>query len=371
MDYSQRTPAWLVGLFVVFSLAAAATFGLFLYRHAQKAGLHEQHEQLKAEIKVLRLYQGELEAAKAPLEQQIAARVQLAHDLESDDKQTIDDVARLVASNQVSLKGITEDIDKEIATAADKLKEMKERRGELAQEETRAHANERDFDDRRAQLRKKIEDLKQEVEGIKKKGRAEDKGLDDRIVQLEDRVRELIRQREIDSKEIHSKGEIVQASAAEGFVVINRGQKHNLRKGTRFTVFNRRGGKLIVKGAIEITRVEEMISVGRVLEETDANDPFIPNDSLFNPVYDPEKVKGFAIRGDFSQFSKDELRRFITESGGRYDEELSVNTDYLVAGERSDAALQQAIKLGISILSEEQLIASQLFHLGDFSRSKQ
>ena len=107
-----------------------------------------------------------------------------------------------------------------------------------------------------------------------------------------------------------------------------------------------------------------------MLEETDANDPFIPNDSLFNPVYDPEKIKGFAIRGDFSQFSKDELRRFITESGGRYDEELSVNTDYLVAGERSDAALQQAIKLGISILSEEQLIESQLFRLPKTSDGK-
>ena len=62
-------------------------------------------------------------------------------------------------------------------------------------------------------------------------------------------------------------------------------------------------------------------------------------------------------------YSKDELKRFILENGGRYDEELSVNTDYLVAGERCDAALEEALRIGISILSEEQLIESQLFRL--------
>ena len=37
-----------------------------------------------------------------------------------------------------------------------------------------------------------------------------------------------------------------------------------------------------------------------------------------------------------------------------------------------EAALQEDVDaIGISILSEEQLIASQLFRLGDFSRSKQ
>jgi len=80
-------------------------------------------------------------------------------------------------------------------------------------------------------------------------------------------------------------------------------------------------------------------------------------------VFDRDKIKTFAVRGDFIRFSKDELKRFITESGGRYDDQLTVSTDYLVAGERADDSLIQANKLGISVLSEEQLIDSQLFRL--------
>lgn len=363
MDANVRTPGWMVGLLIIFSLATAATFGLFLYRHAEKAAVREQFLQLKMEIASLREQALKMEAELPPLEGQIATRRVLAASLDATDKQTVDDVNRLVSQNQGHIKDITEKIDKQISTYQELLKDAKERRLELAQEETRAFANERDFDDRRTTQRAKIETVSQEIETIKKKGRKENADLDTRVAQLEDRVRELTQQRELDSKVLKADGQIMQASGSDGYVVINRGQANNLRKGTRFVVYNRRGGKTVIKGTIEVTRVEEQISTARILKESDGNDPLLAKDSIANPVYDPDKIKGFAISGDFVHYSKDELRRFIEESGGRFDNELSVNTDYLVAGERADNALQQASKLGISILSEEQLIESQLFRL--------
>jgi NAD-dependent DNA ligase len=67
-------------------------------------------------------------------------------------------------------------------------------------------------------------------------------------------------------------------------------------------------------------------------------------------------VKIFVLKGDFSRFSADELARFITESGAKVEKELTTASDYLVAGDRAQAALDQASKLGISILSEDQLL---------------
>ncbi len=368
MDPTVRTPGWMVGLLIIFSLASATTFGLFLYSHAEKAAWREQQVQLTYEVKELRGLNGALEAQVAPLDNQIATRRVLRKSLLDADAQATSDIERMVSQNQLNVKAIEDAIAKQIKTYQDVLKDAKERRQELAQEETRAFANERDFDERRATQRGKIEVISQEIEAVKKKGRAENAGLDTRVVQLQDRVSELTQQRELGTKELKPDGQLLEAAATDGFVVLNIGQRHNLRKGTRFTVYNRRAGKINLKGVIEVTRVEELISTARVLEETDHNDPLLSNDYISNPVYSPDKVKGFAIRGDFTRYSKDELRRFIIENGGRYDEELSVNTDYLVAGERSEAALQQAIKIGISILSEEQLIESQLFRLPDGSK---
>ena len=254
---------------------------------------------------------------------------------------------------------------KQIKTYQDVLKEAKDRRIELANEETRAFTNEREFDKRRADQRAKIEVISQEIEAVKKKGRSENAEYNTRITLLEDRVQELTQQRELGAKELKPDGQLLQASASDGFVIINIGQRQNLRKGMRFTVFNRRAGKVVVKGLIEVTRIEERIATARVLKEIDSNDPLLLNDYITNPIYNPEKVVGFAVRGDFMHYSKDELKRFILENGGRYDEELTVNTDYLVAGERCNAALEDALRIGISILSEEQLIESQLFRLSN------
>ncbi len=372
MDYSQqaRTPGWMVGLFIIFALATAVTFGLFVFRHAEKAAYRELYVRLQAEIGGLRTQEQHLKGEIQPLDTQIAAKKQVASNLDKSDKETIEDVNRLVETNKQHLKGISDAIAKEVATYLGLLKDAKDRRLELGQEEQRAMTNEGDFDKKRADLRLKIEIVSQEIEGVKKKGRQAAADLDVRIAELQDRVRELTEQREVDSKELRSDGTIIQSQAADGFVVINRGHRENLRLGTRFSVFNRHGGKNIIKGVIEVTKVEEQVAVARVLSEADGNNPIIVNDQLANPVYDPMKIRGFAVRGDFVHFSKDELKRFILESGGRYDEDLTTNTDYLVAGDRCDPALQQAIKLGISILSEEQLIESQLFRLPKTSDGK-
>jgi NAD-dependent DNA ligase len=357
METAYSTPSWLLGLLVVFSLAAAATFGLFLWRHAELSGLREEASSIEAKSAVLESEVTAIERIPPALDSLISDRRSKIADLADNERTNIADVDRLVTQNAATLKSNEEAQAKELATYLALMKEAPERRHELEKEEEREYASEREHDEQRRQMRDDVEKVSVTIEQMKKKGRQENTTLDARIDELESRVRQLTQEQDLASREFKSDGQIVASQSADGFVVINRGHRQNLRNGTKFTVFNKRGGRTIQKGEIQIIAVEEGISTARVLIESDKNDPLISGDHLHNPIYDPDKVKRFAIRGDFTSYSKEEIAEFIKDSGGAVDPEITIRTDYLVAGGKADKALDQATKLGVSILSEDQLLS--------------
>ena len=356
MDTTAPTPSWMVGLLVIFSLAATAVFGLYLYRHAERAGLDEQHAQLAAEVIPMREAAAHFEDSIPPLDKQIQDRRALLQPLDTYESTNRADVDRALTNNGATLKSNEALQNKAIAAFTEVMKEAPERRLEVGREEERAFGTERDNDERRRQLREDVEKQSQTLEGQKKKWRGEKGVLDGRIDELEGRVRQLTNQLDTSNREFKTDGTILASEARDGFVVIDRGYSHQLRSGSKFTVFTRRGGKIVVKGQIQVTEVKERISTARVLEEKDGNDPLIVGDLLHNPVYDPDHVRSFAIRGDFNRFSRTELTRFVLESGGKLEQQLSVNVDFLVAGANAQTDLDQATKLGMSILSENQLL---------------
>lgn len=350
------TPGWLKGLIIVFAIASAATFGLYLYRHSEDAALLEQYRLLKRDVVEMRVYAPKLEAQIAPLDQQIVTRRTKLVDVAKSESDSMQDVNRLVGESAVATQAITKAMQDQAKKYKQVSEDARNRRLELKQEEERALALERDFDKRRLETREQIEALSKELEIVKRDARNANAVADVRIGELDDRIGQLTSQRELNNRELRSDGQVLASRATDGYVVIDRGQQHNLRKGSKFVIFNRRGGKLITKGAIEVVEVEARMATARVLEERDGNDPIIPGDHLHNPVYNPADVKVFVLKGDFAKFSAEELTRFITESGATVEKDLTTGTDYLVAGDRAQAALDQASKLGISILSEDQLI---------------
>ena len=350
------TPGWLKGLIIVFAVASAATFGLYLYRHSEDSALLEQYRLLKRDVADMRVYAPKLEARLAPLDQQIVTRRTKLVDVAKSEEQSMQDVNRLVGESAVATQAITKAMEDQAKKYKQVLEDAKTRRLELKQEEERALALERDFDKRRLETREQIEALSKELEVVKRDARNANTVADLRIGELDDRIGQLTQQRELNNRELRSDGQVLASRATDGYVVIDRGQQHNLRKGSKFVIYNRRGGKLITKGAIEVVEVEARMATARVLEERDANDPIIPGDHLHNPVYNPADVKIFVLKGDFAKFSADELARFVIESGAKVEKDLTTATDYLVAGDRAQSALDQAAKLGISILSEDQLL---------------
>lgn len=356
MDNSTTTPNWMVGLMVIFALASAAVFGLYLFRHTQRAALEEQHANMFNAVVPLRVIAASREDAIPPLDKQIQNRRSLLEPIETFESTNRADIDRALVNNSATLKGNEALQSKAMASFAEAMKEAPERRLELGREEERSYVTERDNDERRRQLREDVEKQSQALEAQKKKWRFEKAAQDDRVEQLDGRVRQLTNQLDSSNREFKADGTILASEARDGFVVIDRGFAQQLRNGTRFTVFTKRGGKIVTKGQIQVTEVKERISTARVLAEADGNDPLIKGDALHNPVYDPEHVRSFAIRGDFRRFSHTEIARFIQESGAHLDPALSVEVDFLVAGDNCKADLEQATKLGMNILSEDQLL---------------
>ena len=59
----------------------------------------------------------------------------------------------------------------------------------------------------------------------------------------------------------------------------------------------------------------------------------------------------------FTNFSRDELKLEIEKNGGKNVGSISAKTDYVVAGENmGPAKLEKAVKLNITILSEQDFI---------------
>ncbi len=66
--------------------------------------------------------------------------------------------------------------------------------------------------------------------------------------------------------------------------------------------------------------------------------------------------KTFVITGTLPSLKRDEAKKLIQNAGGKVTESVSKKTDYVVVGEEAGSKLKKAQDLGISLLSEEQLL---------------
>lgn len=67
--------------------------------------------------------------------------------------------------------------------------------------------------------------------------------------------------------------------------------------------------------------------------------------------------KTFVLTGTLKDFSRDEAKAFIKKHGGSVSSSVSVNTDFVVVGDNPGDKYEQALKLGIPVLSEKDLIS--------------
>ncbi len=357
-------PSWLNGALVFFAITATVAFGFWVHFYTQDAALSEQRIYMhKITLPALTNMKDATKAKIKPLENILITKQNRLENLQNvnDDNRTIN--KNLLEAESVRLteiQGHTDKIRRDFKTAYDEAKDAREVHNAQEKEVLNITA---DLEKRLIALRQLIKEESQAVEEFQKDTRAKHLVLDRANAKLQERVQELLDQQEISRAKLLADGKVLAARATEGFVIMDLGRQDGLRLGTVFKVFARSGGRNIVKGTVEVTRIGDDQSEGHVIEEISTTEPIIPGDSLHNPVFNPAETKVFVINGVFSSFTHEELARFITEAGGVVQSELSTKTHYLIAGAQSQKALEEASKYGITILSEDQLI--------DFIRPKQ
>lgn len=85
---------------------------------------------------------------------------------------------------------------------------------------------------------------------------------------------------------------------------------------------------------------------------------FASQDAISSPSSTADKLSGktFVITGTLPTLKRDEAKELIQNAGGKVTNSVSSKTDYLVVGEDAGSKLQKAEDLGITLLSEAELL---------------
>ena len=65
--------------------------------------------------------------------------------------------------------------------------------------------------------------------------------------------------------------------------------------------------------------------------------------------------KRFVVTGSLAGFTRDSIKQYIADYGGKVSDSVSAKTDYLVLGENPGSKQDQALALGVKIISENKL----------------
>lgn len=203
--------------------------------------------------------------------------------------------------------------------------------------------------------------------------------LENSRMQLQERIRQLVKKKTKSFTEYSEPDAmVVHAEPALGYVWINLGHNHGLRRNIRFQVYRFvKGGRQQVKGVIEVRRIEEDMAqcailedqqvrdpiTGKVITVPDKNDPVVKGDLIRNPYFDKEEQKVFVFLGSKLQnryYNLAEIKRRITEAGGRVDAKVSTATHFVVLLSEGDEDFQiqydRAAQFGVIFMREDELM---------------
>jgi len=138
-------------------------------------------------------------------------------------------------------------------------------------------------------------------------------------------------------------GKILKVLAAEDLCYINLGSKDRVTPGLTFTVYPSTGIPKDGQGKATavVSNVGENTSECR-LRDQKSEDPVVTGDLVANLAFDPARTYRFVVIGTFdlygtgqaSREGADEARMLIERFGGTVADEVNVDTDFIIVGEK-------------------------------------
>ncbi len=112
-------------------------------------------------------------------------------------------------------------------------------------------------------------------------------------------------------------------------------------------------GEIMAKSIVDYFQKEENILLINKLKELGINTKYLGKEMKEDKNFTNKK---FVLTGTISAMSRDKLKEEISLRGGNVTTSVSKSTNVLVAGESPGSKLEKAIKLGIEIWNEEELL---------------
>jgi hypothetical protein len=139
-------------------------------------------------------------------------------------------------------------------------------------------------------------------------------------------------------------GQILRVIDDENLCYVNLGRADDLQINTSFAVFDSQKPNITednVKGTLVVTKVSQSVSECRIASH-DPDNPILAGDLIVNVAFEPTVTYSFYVIGRFdltgggrpSPQGREQVKALIREAGGKVAEELTVQTDFLVAGPR-------------------------------------
>ncbi len=313
-----------------------------------------------------KLYRDALEAVYASLQK-----------VQADAKATSDQIVTLQAVNAAFEKSATEKVTAAEEARNKAVADLDAERAKFMEAQKKAETDKKDLVDQLAKVQQEkaaeVEKVKKDLEVVQKKVGTElelNKGLAEKNKRLQGETFAT------------DDGEVRSINLRTKAVWINVGRADDLRPQITFNVHaaGLKPSDNIKKAKIEVTQIlGEHLAEAKILEDS-LEDPIVPGDKIFTPLWDPGRPEHFAIAGriDFDGDQRDDherLRNLIRLGGGVIDAEiqsdgsvkgaLTVETRYLVLGpvdsgtsyhEAYNAMIQQAKQFGTETLMVDKLL---------------
>ncbi len=191
------------------------------------------------------------------------------------------------------------------------------------------------------QLEEERDNRKQVYQGLLKT-QAELKMAQDKMKRTQQMLESIVPPPDAEAPAYKPDGRIILIDDPTKIVHLNIGSNDRVYRGLTFSVYDRnmpipKDGR--GKAEIEVFSVAETFSAARIIR-SEIKRPIIVDDIIANLIWDSKKTNVFVIAGDFDldgdgdsdRNADDKLKALIQKWGGRADDNVSIETDFVVLG---------------------------------------